>query len=365
MISNNINILKKFIPQNIRFSGVLFVASIFLTLQLVSNQSTLYARQINFAGVTWNVKTGGPMGPGPNYWSDDAKSVWLDDEGHLHLTIRYQNGNWYCSEVYTKDYTKFGKHRFLVEGAIDKMDKNIVLGLFLYANDNAEIDIEYSKWGSADYKKVGGYTIQPYTTSGNNKQFESPLDSTFSTHSFDWQDAYVSFASMQGLYYGAPPTPSYYIQQWFYNGADNPDESDNLRTHINFWLMNGNVPEDQSVLEVIIWDVIQPLTPTKIDNKSESGKPQSIKLNQNYPNPFNPETEISFELQDAAPVQLKIFDAVGRIIKTFKQENAQAGVTSVKWQGIDDSGTPVPGGIYFCRMQAMDMQNTIKMLLLQ
>ncbi|MBN1155200.1 hypothetical protein JXB12_09815 [candidate division KSB1 bacterium] len=145
--------------------------------------SKLNSRIIHFAGCDWYVR-GGFGGPGPNYWSDSDESVWLDDDGRLHLRIRYEGARWYCAEVYTTKYTTYGEHRFLIEGDPELFDKNVVLGLFTYANDEAEIDIEFSRWGNANYQQIGSFTVQPYTIANNSKQFAIGEDLVESTHYF-------------------------------------------------------------------------------------------------------------------------------------------------------------------------------------
>jgi hypothetical protein len=160
---------------------------VMLSLLFIFFRNGSAQRIIHFAGVDWQVKDGGPWGPGPNYWSGSTNSVWVDDEGRLHLKIRQENGRWYCAEVNTTEYTQYGEHRFFVEGMIDRADKNMVLGLFVYATDTQEIDVEYAKWGVEGKTDVGSFTVQPYTTPGNQHSFESPLDSAKTTHFFNWQ----------------------------------------------------------------------------------------------------------------------------------------------------------------------------------
>jgi hypothetical protein len=316
------------------------------------------ARTIWFAGVEWNVKNGGPMGPGPNYWSDSESSVWLDEQNRLHMTIRKSGNTWYCSEIYTIQFTTYGEHRFLVEGYIDRMDKNIVLGLFTYANDNAEIDIEYSKWGDASNSNVGSFTIQPYDRPGNNHPFASPLSSPHSTHHFDWQPSSITFASMYGHHYGEPPAPADYIEQWTYTGADNPAASENLRTHINFWLMSGRAPTDLSILEVIITDVAQPLNSSSIDYKTRIGIAAGFHLNQNYPNPFNSGTTISYLLRAPGDVELAIYNLSGQNIATVINTTQSPGKHIINWE----AGS-LPSGLYLCRLKSGGKQQFIKMLL--
>ncbi len=330
------------------FVGVLLTGSPFIS-----------ARTIHFAGVDWHVKGGGPWGPGPNYWSDSEQSVWLDDSGRLHLKIRKENNIWYCAEVNTMDYTTYGEHRFLVEGQVDRMDRNIVLGLFVYADDTHEIDIEYAKWGDPNKEDVGSYTVQPYTTSGNQHTFASPLDSAKSTHFFDWQPANVSFGSMQGLYYGAPPSPNDYIEQWVYSGGDIPSSRDNLHTHINLWLMNGAPPTDLSVLEIIITDVIQPLTTSALEKNAPSLSLSGFSLFSNYPNPFNAATTINYQLSLFCHVQVTVYNTLGQKVAELVNREQKAGRYNVDF---DASG--LPGGLYFYVLRVGNTSKTGKMIYL-
>ncbi len=314
--------------------------------------SQIAARTIEFAGCTWNVRSGGG-GPGPNYWSDSAENVWVDDEDRLHLKIRKIDNKWYCSEVYTQHFTQYGEHRFLIEGRVDLMDKNIVLGLFTYADDQHEIDIEFSKWGVANATNVGSFTVQPYTIEGNSKSFPLQLTNTQTTHLFDWQADHVQFISLRGYFEGKLPAPTYFIQQWIYWGANTPQNSDQLRTHINFWLMNGAAPLDASVLEVIIKKVIQPPPlGTKVEEQ-KSQLPVTRLLSQNYPNPFNPNTTIRFVLPSPALVYLRIYDTQGREIAALLENQLyDCGEHEVIFDAQQHSNSPVQlaSGEYFYRL---------------
>jgi len=330
---------------------------VFIFSVLVENATA--QRSVHFGGVDWYVKSGGPMGPGPNYWSDSENSVWLDDDGRLHLAIRYANGRWYCSEIYTHDFSGYGEHRFLVDGFIDRMDKNIVLGLFTYANDNAEIDIEYAKWGYANNEEMGSFTIQPGSREGNSYSFKSPLTDSKTTHFFDWQPGYVLFGNMYGHHYAAPPSPNDYIAQWVYSGPDIPAASENLRVHINFWLFSGSIPVDQSVLEVIIDDIRQPLS-TGVDEEETQGLIKKFELHQNYPNPFNPSTSIHYQIPNECFVDLEVYTLHGKKISTLVAQNQLKGNYSVLFNRSD-----LPSGIYIYRLKAGSLSTSRKMILIR
>lgn len=357
--------LRLFIFCLLMVSGaVLFASSTLRNIAKEYAQSGAPNRTITFAGVEWQVKSGGPMGPGPNYWTDSPQDVWVDEEGRLHLRIVKKGNVWYCSEVYTRDFSSHGEHRFLVDGYIDRMDQNIVLGLFVYAHDEAEIDIEYSKWGQgANYKRVGGYNIQPYYRTGNSHQFESPLNQSQSTHFFNWQEAKIEFGSMQGHHYQEPPSSEDYIQKWTYSGADNPDPSLNLRTHINFWMFAGNAPQDLSVLEVIISDVLQPLRNTNGNGGQGAPLPQAFILDQNYPNPFNTATVIPYQIVnpgEAIPIDLSVYNIRGQKIVTLVNTRQTVGNYQAEWDGED-----FPGSIYYYRLKTPYGTKTRKMILIR
>jgi hypothetical protein len=75
--------------------------------------------------------------------------------------------------------------------------------------------------------------------------------------------------------------------------------------------------------------------------------PSEIKLNQNYPNPFNPTTTISFELPESMPVNLSVYDMLGRRVATLVNETVAAGTHQVQF---DASG--LSGGIYLYRLKS-------------
>ncbi len=88
-------------------------------------------------------------------------------------------------------------------------------------------------------------------------------------------------------------------------------------------------------------------------------------LLNNFPNPFHPETTISFNLKEKAPVQLEIYNLKGQKIRTLVSETKSAGTHSVVWNGTDDRLQPVSAGMYLYRMQSGDYSSTRKMMLLK
>ncbi len=219
-------------------------------------------RIIQWAGRAWRVRPW-PGGPGPNDWCDTPDCVWVDESGALHLTIRHINGKWYASEVNTVDFTNLGEHRFYVEGPIDQLAPDVVLGLFLYSNiqddDVEELDVEFSRWGDTDPDAdEGWYTTWSQNDIGDQYSFDVALEDAYSTHAIDWQTNEVDFESLQGFHAQAPD-PSAIIAQWqTTTPAVIPAPEDEMRIHINLWLMNGWPPTDGQEVEIVIHDLDAP-----------------------------------------------------------------------------------------------------------
>ena len=88
--------------------------------------------------------------------------------------------------------------------------------------------------------------------------------------------------------------------------------------------------------------------------------PNKIVLFQNYPNPFNPLTKISYNLSEGNFIILKIYDNLGREIKTLVNKYQDAGFHSVTFDG-----KALPSGIYYYKLQAGDFTQTKKLVLLK
>ena len=94
-------------------------------------------------------------------------------------------------------------------------------------------------------------------------------------------------------------------------------------------------------------------------------KLESFSLEQNFPNPFNPTTAIHYYVPFDSPVIIIIYDLMGREVNTIVNDNKVFGNHITQWNGKDNFGQTVSGGIYFYKLQAGDFSQTRKMLLLK
>jgi hypothetical protein len=93
--------------------------------------------------------------------------------------------------------------------------------------------------------------------------------------------------------------------------------------------------------------------------------PEDNKLYQNYPSPFNPTTSINYTIGSSISTSIKVFNVLGKEIKTLLNEYLPSGEHTVQWDGKDNEGNILPGGVYFIQMIAGSYQKTIKTVLLK
>jgi subtilisin family serine protease len=74
---------------------------------------------------------------------------------------------------------------------------------------------------------------------------------------------------------------------------------------------------------------------------------RSLALYQNSPNPFSSATRIEFSTPGKGTGSLQIFDATGRVVRSFKAASAGSSRQSVLWDGTDDAGKRLANGVYF------------------
>jgi PKD repeat protein len=89
-------------------------------------------------------------------------------------------------------------------------------------------------------------------------------------------------------------------------------------------------------------------------------KVENFSLNQNYPNPFNPSTRITYSIQKAGIVSLKVYDILGREVATLVNGYQPANNYSVIFDASD-----LASGIYLYKLKTGDFVQTRKMILLK
>lgn len=90
-------------------------------------------------------------------------------------------------------------------------------------------------------------------------------------------------------------------------------------------------------------------------------RPEQYGLMQNHPNPFNPSTVVRFVLGTNERASVKVYDALGRDMRTLFSDEAVAGRT----YDLPFNGAGMPSGMYFVRLQSASRSDIRRMLLLK
>lgn len=150
------------------------------------------------------------------------------------------------------------------------------------------------------------------------------------------------------------PVSNYHDEQtvyWAYkliarpDTVDDPEEIMGYSTH--YFSQNSN-----------------PLVIIGIEENTNS-KPECMQF-EISPNPFTDRTDITFSMgHSAKSTELKIFDVSGQLIRDFPIDlcNHNKSVKSVRWYGTDESGEPLPSGVYFIQAKNGDLNLTKKVIL--
>lgn len=99
---------------------------------------------------------------------------------------------------------------------------------------------------------------------------------------------------------------------------------------------------------------------TAVDDQKSKIVVKNYRLEQNYPNPFNPSTIIRYQIPESGLVTVKIYDLLGREVKTLVNEFMQGGIYNVSFNAAN-----LASGIYFYQIKAGNFISTKKMILLR
>lgn len=97
---------------------------------------------------------------------------------------------------------------------------------------------------------------------------------------------------------------------------------------------------------------------TRVDGAGDL--PTEYALDQNYPNPFNPTTMINFALKKQGHTTVKIFDVLGREVKTLLDKDMAAG----RYELVVD-GLTLSSGVYFYQIHSGSFVAMKKMILMK
>jgi uncharacterized membrane-anchored protein len=149
------------------------------------------------------------------------------------------------------------------------------------------------------------------------------------------------------------------------SGVWTSTDSEPLTNELIGELLQGNIYVNAHTVANPGGEIRGQLSPIEIVTSVElvdgsAGIPTKFNLFQNFPNPFNPATEIRFDLKQAGPTVLKIYNMLGRVVATLVDEDLQAGAYKITFEATD-----LPSGVYTYRLETQNLTEVRKMILLR
>lgn len=100
-----------------------------------------------------------------------------------------------------------------------------------------------------------------------------------------------------------------------------------------------------------------------------SNVPSRFRLYAAYPNPFNPSTNLKFDIPGSSRgmsnVRVEIFNSLGQRVRGLVNATLTPGTYEITWDGKNNSGQQLPGGVYYAVMATNYSQETVKLILVK
>ena len=97
----------------------------------------------------------------------------------------------------------------------------------------------------------------------------------------------------------------------------------------------------------------------------EGRNPSALELLEAIPNPFDRSITLKFSIPCDMKVKIAVYNSAGQNVKTLQERVLEAGYYTINWNGSDDKGEALPGGIYFLVLQSANQRLVKKLTLLR
>lgn len=118
--------------------------------------------------------------------------------------------------------------------------------------------------------------------------------------------------------------------------------------------------------QFLLYGVDVSSTHTSVKKTKEKTIPSKFTIS-NYPNPFNLSTRFDINLPVKHSFSIKIYNSLGRLIKTISVNPQNTKIENISWDGRNNSGLIVSSGVYFAVAETNNKirSNTVKLILLK
>lgn len=138
----------------------------------------------------------------------------------------------------------------------------------------------------------------------------------------------------------------------------------------DYSIADGDVCVSESSEPLPLWvDVVEPTEWIDMVELNEEEKEAGIKVYQCAPHPFvpakYPETRIKYLVSSPCVVSIKVYTFSGELVKTLVDGEKLPGEWKATWDGTNEDGDKVAGGVYFYSVEAGEYRSLKRILLVR
>ena len=328
----------------------------YVTIKYAPNGDTLWFRRYK--------------GPGGEY--DEAFALTVDGGGNVYVT-GYSAGVGTNYDYATIKYYPNGDTAWVrrYDGPASGVDKATAMALddsgYIYVTGYSDSTGSLQDYATIKYDSAGNEIwVRRYNgPPGDGSDYAKALaiDKNGSVYVTGYSSGGSSDMDYATIKYYSNGETAWVMR---YNGPSNDSDhgmaiavDDSSNVYVTGYCTDSTTDDDYCTIKYV-------KTPSGVrDETGSRQKPKEFALSQNYPNPFNPSTKIEFTLAKSGFVTMRIYDILGRKVRTLVSENLPSGYKSVLWDGKNDRGEQIASGIYFYELKVGESTLSKKMILLK
>lgn len=142
------------------------------------------------------------------------------------------------------------------------------------------------------------------------------------------------------------------------------NNGDYIGFNVNYYKLDGVSSHWACTFDKYSFANVQLGEATALTDAEESAAVNSFALHANYPNPFNQQTAIRYDVQRSDHIEIRIYNALGQMMRTLVNENKSVGQYRVIWDGRNNQGIVLPSGIYFYTLNVAGKTYKVRKMLL-
>ena len=91
--------------------------------------------------------------------------------------------------------------------------------------------------------------------------------------------------------------------------------------------------------------------------------PTALRIHPSSPNPFSTSTTLAVDLPAGLPVEVRVYNLAGQLVRTLTDGFRAAGSHQITWNGADEGGRRLARGVYMLRTRVGVSSRTQKLVL--